>query len=334
MPTISIAMPAYNAGKYIAAAIESIIIQTYTDWELIICDDCSTDNTIDIIESYQKEHANIKLIKRDTNSGGCRLPRFDAILAAEGDFVCPVDSDDIIEERYLEKLIYRQQETNADIILGRMIICNEELIPISTSIPNKNYNIGEFITGKEACRRTIGKWQIAMNGLLTSNTLYKAFIESSDLATFSGAFADEIDHRRLLLLAETVVTVDAHYLYRQQPSSIVHSISANSYKSLNACANLLYFVIKTFTDDKELITKAHDEYFEKLYRAQQKFYYHNAIYSNKEKEQISKIIEQHYNHIKGYKLTFSRRRDRFLSIAFPVFKTYTWFVNRIIKLKS
>lgn len=334
MPTISIAMPAYNAGKYIAAAIESIIIQTYTDWELIICDDCSTDNTIDIIESYQKKHANIKLIKRSTNSGGCRLPRFDAILAAEGDFVCPIDSDDVIEERYLEKLIYRQQETNADIVLSRMIICNEDLNPRATSIPNKNYNIDELITGKEACRRTIGNWLIAMAGLLTSTALYKAFIKSSDLATFSGAFADEIDHRRLLLSAKIVATVNARYLYRQQPSSIVHSVSANSYNSLNSCTELLNFVIETFTSEKELIAKAHGEYMEKLYRAQQKFYYYNAIYSNEEKRQISKIIEKHYNYIKGYKLTFNGKRNKLLSMAFPVFKTYTWIIDRIIKLKS
>ena len=51
MNLISIAMPAYNAGKYIAETIESIIAQTYKDWELIIVDDCSTDTTVSIIET-------------------------------------------------------------------------------------------------------------------------------------------------------------------------------------------------------------------------------------------------------------------------------------------
>ena len=61
-------MPAYNAGEYISNAIESILAQTFKDWELVITDDCSTDNTVEIIESFCKEHKNIRLIRRSTNS--------------------------------------------------------------------------------------------------------------------------------------------------------------------------------------------------------------------------------------------------------------------------
>ena len=60
---ITIAMPAYNAGKYIKGAIDSIRAQSYTDWELIITDDCSTDNTVAIIEEYTAKYNNIILIK-------------------------------------------------------------------------------------------------------------------------------------------------------------------------------------------------------------------------------------------------------------------------------
>lgn len=101
MPIISVIMPAYNVEKYIGEAIESILSQSLADWELIIIDDCSTDNTEDVVNKYITQYPQIKLLKRKQNSGGCRLPRFDGILAAKGEFVCPVDSDDLLEKDYL-----------------------------------------------------------------------------------------------------------------------------------------------------------------------------------------------------------------------------------------
>ncbi|WP_278963157.1 glycosyltransferase family 2 protein [Alistipes senegalensis] len=95
---ISIVIPTYNAAKFIGFAIESIIRQTYTDWELIVVDDCSTDDTATVVESYRKEDERIKLIRRKTNSGGARKPRYDGILTAKGDFITHIDSDDFIEE--------------------------------------------------------------------------------------------------------------------------------------------------------------------------------------------------------------------------------------------
>ena len=69
---ISVVMPAYNVEKYIVEAIESIIAQTYKDWELIVVDDCSKDATCEIVERYVNQYSNIKFIRRKENSGGCR----------------------------------------------------------------------------------------------------------------------------------------------------------------------------------------------------------------------------------------------------------------------
>ncbi len=85
-------MPAYNAGKYIVKAIESIKIRLFSDWKLVVVDDCSTDDTISIVEEYARKDSKIKLIKRKNNSGRGRLPRFDGIKEAIGDFICAIDS--------------------------------------------------------------------------------------------------------------------------------------------------------------------------------------------------------------------------------------------------
>ena len=78
---VSIIMPAYNTGKYIAASIRSVFAQTYSNWELIIVDDCSTDDTKEIISSFQDPR--IKSFRNDKHSGAA-LSRNYALRKAKG----------------------------------------------------------------------------------------------------------------------------------------------------------------------------------------------------------------------------------------------------------
>lgn len=333
-PKISIAMPTYNVEKYIKDSIDSIIRQTYTNWELIIVDDCSTDQTTTIIEGYIHKHDNITLIKRGKNSGGCRLPRFDAILAANGDFVCPIDSDDTIEETYLEKLMSRQLETYSDIVLSRIVYCDEEQKPRGATIPHMSYNMDTIFTGKEACKRTIGEWQISMNGLLARTSLYKKYIEKEYNSDFNKSFSDEIDHRKILLCATYISMIDARYFYRQQPTSIIHTTSVKYYDVLVANKILLDFVRNTFKDDNDLLMIMHEDYFNKIYRSLQRYYTNNSIYSRTEKGHIYKLIKDSYSIIKEYNLKFSTRRSRILSKSFLLFNLYTKIVIAIVQRRQ
>ena len=90
---ISIVMPTFNVEEYVGDAIESIINQTYTNWELLITDDCSTDNTVDIINSYVKIDSRIKLFCLDKNSGA-GVARNNSIEKANGRYISFCDSDD------------------------------------------------------------------------------------------------------------------------------------------------------------------------------------------------------------------------------------------------
>jgi glycosyltransferase involved in cell wall biosynthesis len=91
-PLISVIMPVYNAEKYVKEAIESILNQTFPDWELIIIDDCSTDNSIEIIQSFQDER--IILLKNEINLGVSKAPN-KGIRIALGKYVTKMDADDI-----------------------------------------------------------------------------------------------------------------------------------------------------------------------------------------------------------------------------------------------
>lgn len=94
-PLVSIVTPCHNASAYIAQAIESVLSQTYSNWEMLICDDASTDNSVDIISSYVKRDPRIKLFKLYSPSGSPTKPRNEAIKHASGDVIAFLDSDDV-----------------------------------------------------------------------------------------------------------------------------------------------------------------------------------------------------------------------------------------------
>lgn len=100
---VSIIMPSYNTAKYIEESIKSVLVQTYTNWELIIVDDCSTDNTDEIVRSFLSDDR-IKYFKHEKNSGAA-VSRNKALREAKGKWIAFLDSDDLWLPEKLERQI-------------------------------------------------------------------------------------------------------------------------------------------------------------------------------------------------------------------------------------
>ena len=113
---VSIITPCYNAEKYIARTIESVINQTYTDWEMLICDDCSTDNSCDVIESYCLKDSRIQLIRKGKNTGSPAEPRNLAIQHSHGEYIAFLDADDIWLPEKLQVQLNFMQTNNCDFV--------------------------------------------------------------------------------------------------------------------------------------------------------------------------------------------------------------------------
>lgn len=122
-PKISVIMAAYNCEATIAESIESIINQTFTDWEFIICDDGSTDSTYDIIESYAKNFPNKIIAIR--NKRNCKLPFSlnHCLKYARGTVVARMDADDISYPERLEKQYSFLQEHPEIDVVGTGMTC-------------------------------------------------------------------------------------------------------------------------------------------------------------------------------------------------------------------
>ena len=99
---VSIIMPSWNTGRFIAESIQSVINQTYENWELLIVDDCSTDNTDEVVRKFKD--LRIKYFKNEHNSGAA-LTRNRAMREAQGEWIAFLDSDDLWSPDKLEKQI-------------------------------------------------------------------------------------------------------------------------------------------------------------------------------------------------------------------------------------
>lgn len=124
---VSIIMPSYNTGRFIKETIESVLAQTYTNWELIIVDDCSTDNTDEIVGHYLTDER-IRYIKNETNSGAA-LSRNRALREAKGKWIAFLDSDDLWEPDKLEKQIAFMENNGYHFSYTNYVEIDEESIP-------------------------------------------------------------------------------------------------------------------------------------------------------------------------------------------------------------
>lgn len=141
---LSVIIPCYNCEKYIQETVNSVLKQKYTDFEIILIDDCSTDNTLSIIKEYQKKDARIRVFFNEKNIG-VALTRNKGVEVANADYIAFLDSDDVWYEEKLEiQMQYMLTHENVDMTATSYELYDGEMInKINTyEIPeNINYNM-------------------------------------------------------------------------------------------------------------------------------------------------------------------------------------------------
>lgn len=116
MVTISVIMPLYNAAKYLKEALESVLKQTYRDFELVCINDCSTDDTLNILLEYKEKDKRIKILSNEIHSGAA-VSRNRGLKNARGKYILFLDGDDVFEEEMLEKACEAMEKYQTDIVL-------------------------------------------------------------------------------------------------------------------------------------------------------------------------------------------------------------------------
>lgn len=114
-PLVSIVMPAFNSERYIQSAVDSVIMQTLTDWELFIIDDGSSDRTYEIVQNLSEGDSRIHVL-RNTENCGAAYSRNEAFSCCCGKYIALLDSDDLWYPSKLEKQVSFAEEKHADIV--------------------------------------------------------------------------------------------------------------------------------------------------------------------------------------------------------------------------
>ena len=139
---VSIITPTYNCGKFIGRTIISVQNQTYSNWEMIIVDDCSTDDTKDEVSKYSAKDARIKYYCLDNNSGAA-VARTEAMKLAEGEYMAFLDSDDIWKKDKLEKQLSYMKDNNINFCCTAYEQIDEDdnkLGKVIKTVSKTNYN--------------------------------------------------------------------------------------------------------------------------------------------------------------------------------------------------
>ena len=132
-PKISVIIPVYNAEKYFPVCLESLLIQTFTDFEVIVVDDCSTDNSVAIAENYLERFGErLKIFSLEENTGSGAIPRNVGLEVASGKYIFFVDSDDLLIDVALEELYNCAEESGAEVVyMNCGFLCGAEIFPKS-----------------------------------------------------------------------------------------------------------------------------------------------------------------------------------------------------------
>ena len=142
-PLVSVIMPAYNAARFIEEAISSVINQTVTDWELLVIDDGSKDETRELVARLAETDCRIRLIVNEQNMGVAKT-RNRGLDLCSGAYVAYLDSDDYWNAEFLKKMMARLDETHADIVYcsyelvdeENQKVCNDFMVPLETTFKN------------------------------------------------------------------------------------------------------------------------------------------------------------------------------------------------------
>ena len=150
MPEVSIITLCYNSSKFLQQTIDSVLNQTFTDWEWLITDDKSTDNSVEIIRKVNDER--IKLTVAEKN-GGAGHARNLSLEKASGRFITFLDADDFWEPNFLEEMVSFMKKENAELAYSNYSRCDENLIPkIDDFKADKNVSFNNLL---KTCRLSL-----------------------------------------------------------------------------------------------------------------------------------------------------------------------------------
>ena len=219
---ISVIVPIYNTEKYLVECVESLRKQTYSNIEIILVNDGSTDASIEICDGFAEKDSRVRVFHKKNE--GVAVARNFGIQQSNGQYVVIVDSDDIAVDRMIEVLYTQIKENDADIAVGNYYIYDESDGNFYYYIIDDDYCV-EVLSSQELIDRQAGSWKWNSSAfIVTVAKLYKKELFEDVSFTHGRRFDDEASTHRLFLRSKKTVFInDNLYIYRRRSGSIMRS---------------------------------------------------------------------------------------------------------------
>ncbi len=201
-PLVSIIMPAYNVEKYIQESINSVIKQSYENWELIVIDDNSNDGTNDIIKKIALKDKRIKPIFLKHNSGKPSIAKNYAYDIVSGDFIAFLDSDDMWIKEKLEKQIKKMINGDYKLCYTGGYLIDEEGKKQGSFLPK--YENGYIF------KKMLYRYEINNQSVLIERDVYRKFNENITIGEDYNLFMDIVFHHKVCNIKEKLIKYRIH----------------------------------------------------------------------------------------------------------------------------
>ncbi|AZP04933.1 glycosyltransferase family 2 protein [Jeotgalibaca ciconiae] len=243
---VSFIMPIYNAGLYLHQSIDSILNQDYSNIEVILIDDGSSDQSPEIIRTYVEEDKRIIAIFQENN--GAPSARNKGIKRATGDYIQFIDSDDYLAENVTTKMVDAAEKTGSDIVMAAYDTVNEKGEygkTVEIPIPNGTYDTEQMRRRFSQATSMLGNKLISTKMIKDNEIYYSSFPQAQDL-----------NHYIKLLLYSQKITVlnDVVYHYRVRSGSISHSFSPVIIHTINSIESAEELYRQSGIKDDKLFT--------------------------------------------------------------------------------
>ena len=252
-PLLTIAVAVYNTGKYLNECMDSVVNQTYRNLEIICVNDCSTDNSLEILEEYAVKDKRIKIITNEKNLG-LGIVRNIGMDAAHGEYILFIDSDDWLDLTACEKLISKAKESDSDVVFY-------SAYRVDGDNKKKMQNFCDLLypLGLEDRKTLIGK-----NLLSTWSKLLKLeFLKKKGIRFPNFYFEEEIKpHWMVCLLAEKIAFELEHlYYYRKREGQLTQCTDRRRISIVD-----VYNDIEVYLRDEKIYSFYRKEFLERKYR--------------------------------------------------------------------
>ncbi|WP_406535127.1 glycosyltransferase family 2 protein [Methanobrevibacter sp.] len=288
MKMISVIIPVYNVEEYLHVCINSVLKQTYQDFEIICIDDASTDSSLDILEYFSKKDSRIRILKNERNIG-LGPTRNKGMEVAEGKYILFLDSDDWYSLDTLETLVDAMEKNELDVLMFKNIVYYEE----SRDFGMEQYYDMDFLNEFE--NKIFNHWDLDKTRIFqipigACNKLYlKSFLDKNSIRFTNNNYIHEDNpfSCKVLIHADKISVINKYfYNRRRRPGSITNLNNERLFDNIG----IVYLILDVFLEDMQIY-----EY----YKKQVLYYIFVSVLNGKYNQIEEKYKDKFFEEIQG-----------------------------------